>query len=91
MFRRAAVIHGNMITKRVFWLEHRYKFSFFNYISENDILCPEETSEPFFDLIHLTSTTAVIRKYHKYKLDINDEEYTFLKLMFDLKETVWKE
>lgn len=67
---------------KTFWLEMRYKVAFLEYIRDNNCNIPQETSEPHFKFENK------ILKYYKYIMNTTEDEYLFLKLMFDLRETI---
>jgi hypothetical protein len=67
---------------KTFWIEMKYKLPFLVYIRDSDCNIPQETSEPY------VKYDKRILKYYKYVMDLSEDEYLFLKLMFDLKETI---
>jgi hypothetical protein len=52
-----------------------------------EFICEHHTfeCEPFFRMSFEAAGMVVI-KYYKYRVDITEEEYLFLKLQFDLRE-----
>ena len=73
---------------KTIWVELADKNRFIESICGHHIT---EICEPFFKLTTDPSSVAFeITKYYRYRVDITDEEYVFLKLQFDLKEELWK-
>ena len=68
-----------------FWVKFEDKEKFFLYVANNSLLAHiAEIDDPFFRL----NSDLTIEKFYKYCVDIDDESFLALKLMFDLREEV---
>ncbi len=67
-----------------FWIKFSDKNRFIESVDGHYI---SEMCEPFF-LLEMSGQFNMVVKYYRYRVDITDEEYLFLKLQFDLKDEV---
>lgn len=71
---------------KTFWVRQTDKTKFIEAVRDHHI---SELGDPFFQLIiGSNGITFNVTKYYHYRVDISEEEYVFLKLVFDLKETL---
>jgi hypothetical protein len=68
---------------KTFWVSYIDKNRFIEALRDHHIT---ELRDPYWALRQHSETHVEIVKYYQYRADITDEEYSFLKLMFDLKE-----